>query len=342
MLRSSLVALVLSSVLSAPHVAAQDAIPIAVCATTPNAGALVRAVGGDAVALEVFSQPMQDPHFLRAVPSMVRKLRDAELLVLVGLELEAAWLGALIDGARNPRVRANGVGYLDLSRTIRPIQVSAADRSSGDVHPLGNPHYLVDPIAGMTAARAIAQKLGTLRPELAAQFSANADALVSSLGELLFGAELVARFPPEKLGVLVANEKLATFLANLEDAPKLGGKLGALTNHRKKRIVCDHDGWRYLLRTTGLITAGFLEPYPSVAPSTGHLGRLVDQLRAEPAAALVHAPYFETSAVEFVHSKTDIPVVRLAHQVGALGADADYVAFVTRNLDALIAALGDA
>lgn len=322
---------------AAPVRAQTEPEPLRVCATTPTLGALVRALAGDEVELTVFCKPTQDPHFLRAMPSFVKALSRAELLCIDGLELEIGWLPALVDGARNGSVRPGARGHFDASSAITPIQSAAKDRSAGDVHALGNPHFLVDPLAGLAVARALATKLGELRPARAEAYERAADALTAELGTLLFGESLATTYDVVKLGRLHQAGRLGSFLA--EAGGELGGLLGRLARQRGARVVADHDGWAYLLRTAQLETAGYLEPYPGVAPSTGHLGRLVESLRAQPARALIHVPYFERGPVEFVREATGIPVVTLAHQVGAQAGTGDYVAFVRHNLSALADAL---
>lgn len=331
-------ALLFVAALAAPA-PAQDASaapgPLVVCATTPNLGALLRAVAADDVELTVFCKPTQDPHFLLALPSFVKALSKAELLVFEGLELETGWLPALVDAARNPDLRAHARGSFDASSAIEPIRSTATDRSAGDVHALGNPHYLVDPLGGIAVAHALAAKLGELRPQRREAYAAAAAALQERIGALLFGDELAARFDERKLGALQSHGRLDAFLEQQGLADSLGGVLGRTRKHRGARVVVDHDAWPYLLRTLQLETAGFLEPYPGTAPSTRHLGRLVEALRARPARVLLHVPYFEPGPIAFVTDATGIRSIALAHQAGALPSTGDYEAFVRRNLEAI-------
>ncbi|MBI5849738.1 MAG: zinc ABC transporter substrate-binding protein [Planctomycetes bacterium] len=309
--------------------------PLVVCATTPNLGALLRAVAADDVEVTVFCKPTQDPHFLRALPSFVKALSKADLLVFEGLELETGWLPALIDAARNPELRTGARGSFDASSAIEPIRSAATDRSAGDVHALGNPHYLVDPLGGIAVAHALAAKLGELRPRRREAYAAAAVALQERIGAVLFGDELAARFDERKLGALQSHGRLDAFLEQQGLRDRLGGVLGRTGKHRRARVVVDHDAWPYLLRTLQLETAGFLEPYPGTAPSTRHLGRLVDALHAQPARVLLHVPYFEPGPIAFVTGATGIAAIALAHQVGALPGTDDYEAFVRTNLDAI-------
>ena len=140
--------------------------PLRVCATTADLGSLVRQIGGDQVTLTVFAKPTEDAHFVEAKPSYVKSLHDADLLVLTGLELEVGYLPVLIRNARNERVVRSAPGYVDASAVIEPREVPTGtiDRSQGDVHPFGNPHYLTDPLNGLRVAALLRDKLGEVRP----------------------------------------------------------------------------------------------------------------------------------------------------------------------------------
>jgi zinc/manganese transport system substrate-binding protein len=127
------------------------AAPLKVCATVPELGGLVRAVGGDQVAVTVFAKGTEDPHYLDAKPSFIKALSQADLFVQIGMDLEAGWAPLLLRSSRNARVQPAGRGFLDASVIIAPLEVPAGpiDRSMGDIHPQGNPHYLADPLAGL-------------------------------------------------------------------------------------------------------------------------------------------------------------------------------------------------
>jgi len=153
-LQAALVACVLM-IGAVPMGAAEE--PLHVCATVPDLGDLIRIVGGDQVDVKVFAKGGEDPHMVEAKPSFIKELARADLLVLVGMELEIGWVPALLKNARNAAVLPGGRGYLDVSTVIRPLEVpaTAVDRSMGDVHPTGNPHFLLDPINGLRVAAAI-------------------------------------------------------------------------------------------------------------------------------------------------------------------------------------------
>ena len=141
--------------------------PIEVSATVPELGSLVHEVGGDQVTVTVFAKGTEDAHFVEAKPSFIKELSQDELYVQAGMDLEVGWAPALLQNARNARILPGTRGYLDASTVITPLEVPAGpvDRSMGDVHPVGNPHYLLDPVNGLRVARLISDKLIELRPE---------------------------------------------------------------------------------------------------------------------------------------------------------------------------------
>jgi zinc/manganese transport system substrate-binding protein len=143
--------------------------------TTTDLSSMARAIGGDRVQVESICRGPQDPHFVQARPSYMVTLSRADLLISVGLELEIGWLPALIQGARNPDINPCHQGYLEASTAVRPIDVPTGpvDRSRGDIHPLGNPHYWLDPENAKLAARAIGDRMAQLDPANAAFFRDN-------------------------------------------------------------------------------------------------------------------------------------------------------------------------
>jgi ABC-type Zn uptake system ZnuABC Zn-binding protein ZnuA len=333
-------------------VSAQDeAEPLRVCATTPNIGAIARAVIGDEpVELTVLAKPPQDPHYVIARPSYVRVLHDADLLALVGLELEIGWLPALIDQARNVRIRPGmpgyqnapgAAGYFDASTVISPLGVPMRDidRSEGDLHARGNPHYLLDPVRGAEVADALAKRLGDLRIGSREAFQKNADELRARLGALMVGAELAQRYDFTKLAALHRHDRLIAFLKSQDQEELFGGVLKRAQQHRGTKVIADHDGWPYVTDRLGLIMVGFLEPRPGIPPSTRHLSDLIERAKAEDVRALLAVPYFDQQQIGFVAENSGIEAVTLAHQAGALPGTDDYASLCEYNFDAILDAL---
>jgi zinc/manganese transport system substrate-binding protein len=237
MIRETLVvALAGSALAAAPARAAVD-----VVATTSSMGMLARTVGGDAVKVTVLSPPDRDAHYLLAKPSMMVALRRADLLVAVGAELEVGWLPAAIQGAGNSQILPGQQGYFEGAAQIALIEAGqAADRAKGDVHPMGNPHYYMDPLRMAEAATALAGRLAALDPPNGERYRANAEAFNRAVaGRVTLWRQRAAGAP----GVVLYH-KDANYLAVLLDVPILG----------------------------------FVEPLPGIPPTAAHLQGLVRAL----------------------------------------------------------------
>jgi zinc/manganese transport system substrate-binding protein len=317
--------------------------PLRVCATTPDLGVLAAAVGGDAVRVTTFVRGPEDPHFVTARPSMIKELSKADVLVEIGLELEIGWLPVLVEGCRNGRVQAGQPGRIDASSAIDELGVPSGpvDRSHGDVHARGNPHYLLDPVCGLQVGALLRDRFGALRPASAAAFAAGYTALRERLCAAMVGPELARlyEFEAEKLAALFAAGRLVETLRAQGDSEKLGGWFASLLPLRGSKVVADHDVYRYFTARFGVEVVDFLEPKPGVAPSTQHLQRVVERMRSSDVRALLCSPYFEPSHAEFVAKATGVALARMVHQVGALPGVLDYAAAIDHNVRALAAAL---
>ena len=196
-----------------------------VVTTTTDLAAIVEIVGGDHVEVEALCRGYQDPHYLEAKPSHMTRLRRADLLVYVGLELEVGWLPLLVDGSRNPQLRSGSPGHLNASENlhIRNIPTGPVSRSQGDVHPLGNPYYWLNPRNQVVIARAIADRLAELDPERAGDFEANR-----------------AAFEQRMLESIEAWER-------------------RLVGWKGQQIVCYHQQWEYLLSWLGIEVLDYIE-----------------------------------------------------------------------------------
>jgi zinc/manganese transport system substrate-binding protein len=327
---SSLLALSLSALLAAAAAAAE---PLRVIATVPDLADLARTVGGDEVEATSLAKGPQDPHFVEPRPSFVRALHGADLLIAVGLELEAGWLPTLLQGARNPRVSPGAEGYLDASAAIAPLDVpkGVVSRAMGDVHPFGNPHYLTDPLNGLRVADAIRARLALLRPEAAGGFQARYDAFAARLAERLAGAELAAKHAPRAIADAVERGEIASLAERSGVA--LGGWLAAAA---PRKAVEDHRAWAYFARRFGVELVAALEPLPGIAPTTRHLAEVVALMRAQQVELVLATPYFSPAHAEFVAKETGARIVPLAHQVGSRPGADDYLAAVDHNVRALV------
>jgi len=320
---------------------AAHAAPLVVAATVPELGALVESIGGPDVSVTVFAKATEDPHFVDARPSFIRVLNNADLLVLNGLELEVGWLPVLIQNARNARVLPGAPGYLDASLAIQPINVPAVtvDRSMGDVHPMGNPHYLLDPINGLAVAALLRDRMSALRPDLQTQLAARYDSLKKEIGRRLAGTQLAELYDIEKLARLQQSDRLLSFLKSVGQEALLGGWWGQLLPRRGIDIVQDHRIWPYFARRFDLRIIADMEPKPGIAPTTKHMQEVAEIIRARRVPIVVTAAYYDPKYGDFLARETGVVVVRMANQVGARPGTANYPDMIGYNVEEIAKAL---
>lgn len=334
------VAALLGVVNFAAH-AEQGTKPLRVCATLPDLGSLAREVGGDQVTVTVFAKGMENPHFIEAKPSFVKALSRADLFIQGGLEVEVAWAPVLLQNARNGRVLPGNPGYLDGATVITPLEVPTGtiDRSMGDVHPEGNPHYLLDPMNGLKVAKSIRDRLAELRPAQKGYFFDRYETFRRKTAVAMVGEKLAAKYDLDRLALLYEQGRLGPFLKERKDDALLDGWLESMLPFFGTRVVADHNMWPYFTRRFGISVRGFLEPKPGVSPTTSHLGNLVGKMRTEGIKIIIATPYFDPKALKFVADKSGARIVNLAHQVGARQGADDYLGVIDYNVRALTDAL---
>jgi ABC-type Zn uptake system ZnuABC Zn-binding protein ZnuA len=319
--------------------------PLQVCATVPELGSLAREVGGDQVAVTVFAKGTEDPHFVEAKPSFIKALSQADVFIEGGMELEAGWAPVLLQNARNRRIVPGMRGFLDASGAIVPLDVPTGqvDRSQGDVHAAGNPHYLLDPVNGLKVARLIRDRLIELRTEQRSYFEQRYAAFRQRLGAALVGEALAQKYDPEKLAILDEAGTLTDFLTGQGDAGQLGGWLGLLRPYSGAKVVADHNLWPYFARRFGLSVVAFPSPKPGLPPTTKHLNEVIELMRAQRIRVALANPYFDPRAAQLVAQQTGGRIVTMAHQVGARPGTDEYLQMVDYNVRQLATALrGDA
>ncbi|HEV7730519.1 MAG TPA: metal ABC transporter substrate-binding protein [Candidatus Binatia bacterium] len=336
MLRTFLLLVVLATVASAE--------PLRVCATTPDLGNLTSEIGGDEVAVTVFARGPEDPHFVEAKPSFVKSLSDAQLLVVSGLDLEIGYLPPLLNGARNADVMPGGHGYLDAATAITPMAVPTGviDRSMGDIHPFGNPHYLTDPLNGLLVAALLRDTLTGLRPAARDTFATRYDDFRARLGARLVSEPLAAKYEFEKLATLFELGKLESFLASQPGAPALGGWLGAMQPYHGAKAVDDHPLWPYFARRFAIDIVGDMEPKPGIPPTTRHLGELVGLMKDQNVKLILASAYYDPRHARFLAEQTGARVAAMASQVGARDGTSTYLDMVDYNVRQVTAALAGA
>ena len=259
---------------------------------------IARAVGGSRIAAVHISEGYQDPHFVDPKPSFILQLRKADVFAFVGRDLEIGWMNLLLDGARNQKIRMGGSGYLDVSQVISVLDVARGnvDRSQGDVHPRGNPHYWLDPENGRRIARLFHDKFLALDPAGKAQY----------------------------------DRGLADFIAKLNAAEKSWAPL--LAQIKGQPVVAYHTSWRYFAEYTGMNIVGFMEPKPGVPPSPSHLLGLVRTMREKGAKVIIMEPFYDRRTVDVVAKQTAAKVLVLPPSVGGVKGLDDYVQLMTHDI----------
>ena len=255
---------------------------------------LARQVGGERVEVRALSRGYMDPHFVEPKPSLVIELNRAELLIHVGLELEIGWLPPLVLGSRNGKIQPGQPGNLDASTDIPVLDVPAikVDRSMGDIHPQGNPHYWIAPGNALIVAREIAERLQAIDPAGAAAYQANLKR---------FGAELARR--------------------RLDWEKRAAGVRGT-------KIVTYHQSWSYLSAWLGLREAGYVEPKPGIPAPPSHIAGLIGLMRREGIKVILMESFYPRNTVDLVAQKADARTLVMPSDVGATPAITDYFGLV--------------
>jgi len=264
-----------------------------VVATTSEYGALASQLGGDRVSVTTIAKPTEDPHFVDARPSQIVALNRADVLIEGGAELEVGWLPPLLDGARNSKILAGGPGRVVASEGIQLLDIPlAADRSQGDTHVAGNPHFMLDPLNAKVVAAHIVRVFTSLDPAGAAQYKAN----------------------------------MALFDSSLQS--KMKEWTAALAPYAGRPIVTYHPTWRYFGRRFGLVADTFLEPKPGIPPSPPHLAQVMQKMQAENIRVLLIEPYQPRKTAEAVASRTNAVLVDVCQFPGGLPGTDTYLSLI--------------
>ena len=263
---------------------------IRIMTATTDLASLAQEIGGDKVDVEAVARGYQDPHFVDPKPSFLLKLSKAELLIVVGLELEIGWLPPLITQSSNPRIQVGAPGYFDASRFARILELPTGQvtRAEGDVHPLGNPHYWLDPDNGLRIAKGIQNKISEMRPNDAAYFAERYDAFAQRLkqSDQQWQAQMK----------LYAGRKVVTY----------------------------HRSWPNFAEHFGLNVVGYVEPRPGIPPSPQHTVELIGQMKRDAVKVIMVEPYFDLKTPNSIARDTGAVVVVLMPSVGGEKEITDY------------------
>jgi ABC-type Zn uptake system ZnuABC Zn-binding protein ZnuA len=252
------------------------------------------------------------------------------------------WAPVLLQQSRNPKVQPGRPGFIDAAKVISPLGVPTGpiDRSMGDVHPAGNPHYLLDPMRGLQVAHYIRDQFTTLRPAQQALFAQRYADFRQRLGRALVGAELAKQYEFEKLALLFAHGKLVPFLKSQNQDDLLGGWFGAMTPFIGTKAVGDHDMWRYFAERFRFDIVGYMEPKPGVPPTTSHLRALIQTMKAEDVKVILTGAYYDPRHARFLAQHSPAKVAAMAHQVGARPGTDDYLSMLDYNVKQFLTTLG--
>lgn len=276
-----------------------------VVTTTEDLASLAREVGGDKITVSALAKGYQDPHFVDPKPSFILEVNRADLLIVVGRELEIGWLPPLINSARNAKIMPGGNGYLDASLTVKILELPTGQitRAMGDVHPQGNPHYWLDPGNGRRMALAIKDKLSQLDPADKATFEA----------------------------------RYADFDKRLAAAEKKWD--AAMAPYKGTKIVTYHRSWPNFMDRFGLDVMGYVEPKPGIPPSPSHTIELIADMKAQGVKLIVVEPYFDLKTPQSITNQVGGKVLVLAPSVGGQKEAVDYIQLFDYDVNLIVTAL---
>jgi zinc/manganese transport system substrate-binding protein len=282
--------------------AVQGRATLNVITSTEDLAALVKDVGGDKVSVESLARGYQDPHFVEAKPSFVIKLHNADLLVVVGRELEMGWLPPLITQSRNSKIQPGGSNYLDASLNARILDIPSGQitRAMGDVHPSGNPHYWLDPGNGRKIAKAIQDKLTALSGADAAYFAQRYGDFDKRLGE---------------------GEKRWR---------------AAMAPYKGLKIVTYHRSWPNFAEVFGLEVIGYVEPKPGIPPSPAHQLALTEEMKRQGVKIILVEPYFDLQTPNKIARDTGAKVLVMPPSVGGVKEVQNYIQLFDYDINLLV------
>jgi zinc/manganese transport system substrate-binding protein len=276
-----------------------------VVTTTEDLASIGREVGGDHISIESIAKGYQDPHFVEAKPSFILKLQKADLLVVVGRELEIGWLPPLIQQSRNAKIQPGAEGYLDASLHAEILEIPAGQltRAMGDVHPLGNPHYWLDPENGKRIANDIADKLSQFRPSDRAYFE----------------------------------QRLADFTTRLTEAEKRW--LSMMAPYKGTKVVTYHRSFPNFAKRFGLEIVGYIEPRPGIPPTPQHTLDLINEMKRLNVKLVLVEPYFDLKTPNAIGRETGAEVLVMPPSVGGVKEVTDYFKLFDYDINLLVNAI---
>ncbi len=313
-----------------------------VVTTLPDYADFARRIGGDRVSVQNIVQGDQDAHFIRPKPSFVQMLREADLLIATGLDLEM-WLPTAVDKSGNMRIRSEAVGYVAAAYGCRMKEIpTVLSRSEGGLHIYGNPHITVSPLNMLKVMENITIGLEKNDPAHASEFQTRLNELQTQFHHKLYGQDLVDILGGDTLVQLHQEGKLLTFLEQnqYEGKPltgRLAGWVGKMLPLRGKPIVTYHKNWIYFCDDFGLIQADTVEPKPGIPPSPKHSHDLKERMKREGIKLMLSASYFDEQTVKQIAEAVGAQYRMVPYYVGGIPEAKDYVSLVDYWVDNLVA-----
>ena len=278
---------------------------LTVVTTIEDLAAIAREVGGDRLTVESLARGYQDPHFVEAKPSFILKMQRADVLIAVGRELEIGWLPPLQTQSRNGKIQLGGAGYLDasLNASILEIPTGQITRAMGDVHPLGNPHYWLDPENGKRIAKSIADKFSELRPKDSAYFQ----------------------------------QQLASFTSRLDMAEQRW--LQMMAPYKGTKMVTYHRSFPNFAERFGLDIIGYVEPRPGIPPTPQHTLDVMNEMKRQNVKIILVEPYFDLKTPNAIGRDTGAQVLVMPPSVGGVKEITDYFTLFDYDINLLVEAI---
>ena len=286
----------------------QGASKLNVVTATEDLAAISREIGGDRVNVDSIAKGYQDPHFVEPKPSFLLKLQKADLLEVVGLQLEIGWLPPLQTQSRNPKIQVGSAGYLDVSQFCQILEIPTGQitRAMGDVHPLGNPHYWLDPDNGRRIAKALQNKFSQMQTADAPYFA----------------------------------QRYADFDQRLTAAEK--GWEARMAPYRNRKVITYHKSWPNFCERFGLNVVDYVEPKPGIPPSPSHTLELINTMKRENIRLMLVEPYFDLRTPNSIANNTGGEVVVLMPSVGGVKEITTYIQLFDYDINLLASALSKA
>ena len=297
--RCGIAAALLAAVWVGPGSAASK---LNVMATTEDLAALAREVGGDKIEVDSIAKGYQDPHFVEPKPSFLLKLRKADLLAVVGLQLEIGWLPPLQTQSRNAKIQVGAKGYMDMSQYCQILEIPTVQvtRSMGDVHPLGNPHYWLDPNNGRRIAKAFVDKFSEMDPNDSAYFQ----------------------------------QRYADFDKRLSVAEKVWE--AKMAPYKGRKVITYHRSWPNFCERFGMAVADYVEPRPGIPPTPSHTLEVINTMKREGIKLILVEPYFDLRTPNAIARAVDGDVAQLMPSVGGTKEITNYFQLFDYDINLLV------